>query len=520
MIRKTQDLSTSIILDLNKYITKNSEYKIEFVIKPFEKIIDIPKEELTYINDKYHVDNDAEGADIIISLLNKKLIKSNGRYFIKKFDNANIFIEDQSTGFKDSKDIMIKFISNCNILINSANGPRDYSKLSKGCNNICTMFFARMPIDDNFINKTWNSNLLKLCFLNGYYDFKTSIFKDYDDETFTTVYINRNYSDNVDELYIKKVYDIILDPIFSDKNQQNYILNWFARGIAGHYEEKTWSVGLGSRNSGKSVITDLFKNTFNSYVGTFNAEEMSSIRVGNGDIAKKLAWCIPFQFRRLNFSNELKTEDDSGRKIKLDGNIIKSITSGGDEKTARLNFKDEIQFKIQSRMCLFMNEMIDISPQDACETLSIFVFPTIFKKNIDEHDDKINNVEDSIYKIKKANDDIKNIIQNENIQNAFLHIILNSYSKNPLIKPIEIVENLAKYNDDSTGDDNILNNLFEFTLNKLDRIPLAQYNDIIRLNKLNKSKAQLILNKNGVVDLKSMSSRFKIGIKIKIDDIS
>ena len=55
------------------------------------------------------------------------------------------------------------------------------------------------------------------------------------------------------------------------------------------------------------------------------------------------------EFRRINISNELKTEDETGKKLKLDGNILKSIASGGDTQTARLNYRDAINFKIQGR---------------------------------------------------------------------------------------------------------------------------------------------------------------------------
>ena len=90
-------------------------------------------------------------------------------------------------------------------------------------------------------------------------------------------------------------------------------------------------MGLGNRNSGKGVLYDLFKNTFQDYVGSFNAEELLITRVGDGDVAKKLEWIIPLEFKRLNFSNEIKTEDNKGNKLKLDGACIKKLSGGGDE---------------------------------------------------------------------------------------------------------------------------------------------------------------------------------------------
>ena len=108
-----------------------------------------------------------------------------------------------------------------------------------------------------------------------------------------------------------------------------YFLNWIARSVAGHVEEKCWYIGLGNRNSSKGVLYDALKNAFEDYVCSFNAEELLITRVGDGDIAKKLGWTVPLEFKRLYFSNEIKTEDNQGHKLKLDGASIKKINWRG-----------------------------------------------------------------------------------------------------------------------------------------------------------------------------------------------
>lgn len=394
------------------------------------------------------IETDKDAADIVLEAIKDKIIKSKRRYFIK--ENENIYREDTSPFNDDTKNVILSEIYGLNLCKyqENTNKVKPYSKNTAGAMNIMKPVLVLMKEDNEFIKKLWYSNLYKLCFNNGYYDFKEGQFKEYDNDTYSTIYIKRDFPERNEEK-IKEVYDKILDPIFWDKDQQKYFLNWCARGLAGVYTDKTFSIGLGERNCGKGVLYELFKS-FEDYVGSFNPEEMICCRVGCGDIAKKMAWSIPFEFRRLNFSNELKTVDDRGRNLKLDGNIIKSISSGGDEKTARQNYKNEIQFKIQGRMMLMMNEMVGITPYDATETMELFKFGSVFKDKITEEEEKINKL--GKFKFIKANNNIKKEINEDiELQNAFIHIVLDHYSDPKYVLPECMMENMEdiKNNDNN-----------------------------------------------------------------------
>ena len=125
----------------------------------------------------------------------------------------------------------------------------------------------------HFVNKLWSSNLYKLCFKDGYYDFKNKCFSQYDSITSTTISIKREFPKERNEDVIKEVYEKLFDPIFWDQEQQSYFLTYVSRALAGIIEEKTWAMGLGNRNSGKGALYDAFKNAFEDYAISFNAEE-------------------------------------------------------------------------------------------------------------------------------------------------------------------------------------------------------------------------------------------------------
>lgn len=434
--------------------------------------------------------------DEIINKLNGKIIKSNRRFFIKH--NENIYEEDVSTGNTDTKDCLLKIITSNELL------PMIYSR------NALKLLMVYIDNDKTFVDKLWYSNLYKLCFKNGYYDFKQMIFKEYDEDTYSTICINYDFPER-NEDKINELYETVLNPIFCNKEQQKYYLNWCSRGLAGHYTEKTYGCSIGLHNSGKSVLYELFKVTFQEYVSVFNPIEMKCRGRRYGDLLKKMSWMIPFEFKRLMFSYELNTDDETCKKFKLDGDILKGIASGGDDKMARLKNKNTIQFKIQGRIMLIMNKMIEISPTDAMETMDVFKFQTTFVNELTEEHEKIN--KEGQFKFIKADEKIKEKIQlDEGLRNAFVHIILENYS-NPKIE---------KNNMYQDKNEEQIKAIFEFTKNYTDCVEVSKVDELMKLNtNLHKITYTMIFDKLGAVpkiinDTSTNFKTIKLYSKIKI----
>lgn len=502
-VRKTKVLDRDVLLKLQKYVKNETGYDVEFTIKDFPA--KIPEDQLNYKNlDVYVVDNDAEAAEIILKSIDNKIVKCDNFWFRKKFDHANIYEEISE---KQLILTLLDVISEFNIKLNNPKGHKDYSKKTKGANDIARMVMAKMPNDADFREKLWGSCFGKLCFLNGVYDFKSNTFNDYQEEEVTVTYIDRNYKHAVKK-DVKLLFDKVIYPILTQDSQREFYLRWLSRGLSGQYTEKTWCVGLGNRNSGKSVITDLCLNSLNNYVGVFNAEEMATQRSGNGDIAKKMMWVVPHEYTRLIFSNELKTEDDGGRKIKLDGNVIKSVASGGDIQKARQLFERERKMKLQGRMTLFMNELPQISPTDAKENLSIVEFSSVFKDEITEKDEKINRLEHSCKFFKKDNS-IKQFIQQENMRDAWVHLLISFYNERQ-----EHWKLNEEYESNENNEDNLITELFEFTLDPNDKMTNAEIKDSLTTD-MNISKLGLTLKKYGAQAYRTKTSRGYQGLKLR-----
>ena len=353
---------------LKRLLQAKYSLSINFSIKPFH----VPTE----LGDMIIVDNDKEGADYVNDKIKNDYIICDERIFIRI---DNLWTENKHSILRQ----LISIVGNMNIFVEGKDDIICISKTASGCKNI--LHFVNPTHDNQFIVKLWESNRFKLCYQNGYWDFKKKKLMPYDDSTLTTIMIKRPYVESKEE-HRKEVWDRIINPIFNHNYQmaQSY-LNFNARGLAGDIEDKRWAVCEGERNCGKGVIVGLLENSFENYVGTTNSENFL-FKAGQSDSAKSLSWLVPFEFKRLCITNEC-SKDTEG-KIRINGNILKKLTSGGDRIEARQNYKDEINFKIQARPIIFCNDLPPISPADAKELVYLYSYPSKF---IDKDDKRIGN---------------------------------------------------------------------------------------------------------------------------------
>jgi hypothetical protein len=213
-------------------------------------------------------------------------------------------------------------------------------------------------------------------------------------------------------------------------------LNTTARALAGDIEDKNWVVCMGERDCGKGVLVGMLEKSFGSYCRATNGENFV-FKNNIGDSAKALSWLVPFEFKRLILTNEITRDEDN--TYKMNGNILKKLASGGDTIEARVNHKDEINFVTQARPMIFCNDLPPISPTDAKETAYIYYFPSKFI-NDERVGTTIKNEEtdEIIISYHKKDDNIKSWSRSQDVINAFVDILFESYSeKKPLPKSME-----------------------------------------------------------------------------------
>jgi hypothetical protein len=187
-----------------------------------------------------------------------------------------------------------------------------------------------------------------------------------------------------------------------------------ARILAGHFEDKKWFINKGSRNSGKGVITSLLQNAFDMYVGTFNANTFVSKKVETSDEDRNLMWAVCLRDKRLIISNEVD------EKATLNGALIKKFSSGGDKIKGRVNHGLPFEFVPQFSMMFMCNDFKDPDPIDALENCVQFYCKSKFVN-------KEELIEGQPF-LKLKNDDVKSMIQESSIIDAFTLYIVDHYA--------------------------------------------------------------------------------------------
>ncbi len=391
-------------------------------------------------------------------------------------------------------------------------GVVNCSKIHKHINNIVDGLINCCETNNNFVNDVWNYTQFKLFFNNGYFDFKKNIFiEGKNNKTF--IKINKNYNGKSNKDIRQKIFSKILYPVFSiaskemDKEEyelMEYYLYMISQFMAGNIEMKKWLNFQGLRNSGKGVLGDLLKKSFEKYVLTTNSGNFK-FKSNVGDEQKSLSWLIDYQFTRVALTSEIDISDD----MKLNGNMIKKFTSGGDDIMARKNFKDEYEFKIQSGLIIMSNDMPPIQPTDALETCDKFIMKSKFIDADFPEDNKLNG-----YKYYEKDPYIKtDFINNDDVLNEFIIIILEHYNKH-CEYPAELKkEKILEMEDED--DMSKLFNLYEYTNNIDHKIDNDNLRVDLKANNINMSltKMKQMLKTKGATDYRSKSSRGLCGLR-------
>ena len=395
------------------------------------------------------------------------------------------------------------------------------SKIPKHIDNIVKGVMDKCPTNRDFINNIWNFTQFKLFFLNGYYDFNKKEFvknSECGNSNKTFIKINKKFKKSNNPELRKLIEKKIFHPIFTIKDDNdkerielyNYFKYSTAHYLAGDISLKRWSLFTGLRNSGKGIIGDLLKNCFEKYVMTTNSGNFN-FKKNITDSQKALSWLIDYQFCRIALTSEIAVYDD----VKLDGNMIKKFTSGGDCIMARKNFQDEIEFKIQSGLIVCCNDIPPIEPIDAMEFCDEYDMKSKF---IDKTFDNENKIKGYSY-YEKDNDLKHTFLQREDIITELMNIFIESYDKE-----CEFPEAIRKDNQiNNMEDDNytIIKDVFILTNNETDKLSNKKIKEICKNNNITSfthTKIKKLLKTMGATDYRDCKSRGLCGIKCSLLD--
>jgi len=489
------------------------------------------------------IEDDNEGAEMIYDAIKDRFKFCGGNIFFKQ---TNIWVNSK----QKVDNHLIYYILNKTNLMKMSGGknpsPKPYSTNVSGAKALREALYAKLIVegeDNTLLQKFITTTRGKLCFMDGVLDLtyvnaetqakgKFYNWEEVDFPYYTPVQIERNFAEyfaNPDAEVIKTIKTQIFSNLFGEIDCDK-ALAFFARGVAGHFEDKTWALYIGNRNCGKGVVDCLSKSALGSYHGSVEAQNLlcnSSRTLKQEQPEKQMAFAMDFQFCRLVFSQELPPPPKN-KSIKMNADIIKKLNSGGDPLKGKRNYDIFItEFYNQARMIVMANDCPSLTNDDALQTCCEFN-STISFKTQEEIDGMIARGENElILKQFKVGDPlIKDKCKTEEWCNAFIMLMVQSYQSHavPCIDKIELNPVVGEDDDDDpeankTNLRKFIITAFEITNCETDFLKSDAIHEVFEekaYGDISAKKIAIELKAIGLTKSKKGGSRGWLGIKTRL----
>lgn len=512
--------------DLSAWVKKNTLYDVKFSTKPMKDMIDISDYDLEneVIEEEKEVlvaNDDAEASRMLLKSIE-------GQCF---YCEPEIWLRTRSTKIYTNKEKVIKAelktrCADLNIMKKVGEKLVPYSANTSGSANIVDMAMAYITTSSEYSDRFFVERMIaytkgKIFYLNGYIDMKTKarIIEDEDDtEVITPVRIGRNVPEirNFSKETMNKLDKAVFEHIFGSEEAVNNYLQHIARAMGGYIEDKVWVILTGMRNCGKGVLTRLNQEAFDVYVSETSANNFLFEKIHTQEDPKKYAWVYQNRWVRVLHTNEIKY-NPTDKSIKVDGNVIKGVVaSGGDGVMSRDLYITAVKIKVQSRLFMMANDLPEISPPDAVETLTKFDFPSQF---LDVQTYQMKKEAGALNKnMKEADPTIKDFVSERDACDYFLQRVLENFKEEKVINCPDVVESTLSIRADMGDDSAVLEKYFEFTKDKNDVVLSTDLSEFYKSQKLGVSinKLKQLISFSALGAIRVGNARGFSGVKLRI----
>jgi hypothetical protein len=339
-----------------------------------------------------------------------------------------------------------------------------------------------LPDQKGYFKDRIETSVDKLLFADGIYDFKTGAFTEgFDPQVIFFGGVPRPFPTERNEeaiAYVRKVF--FRDP-FANPAVGDALLHWVSRAMAGHYEAKKVVLPYGPANSTKGTLCKHLDTTFGAtLLGTFTGDSLL-MRSADTEATKALSWIKPVCDKRIAYSNEITV--DPAKRRPINGNLLKTLSGGGDGITLRTNHRDEEVVVNKSLLFIFVNDLPDISPVDGSVRDRLVTIPYTFSF-----------VDTPLLPCEKKRDHtISKTLKTDTYRDATIHLILDTmkaWNGEPFILPEEcnaLKNDLAPMSDLRE----LLTEEYDLTGNEDDYVPSEELVSYLRSRKVDGSDRKI-----------------------------
>jgi len=363
------------------------------------------------------------GLKMLMAEFKDKIVICNNETYFKQ-PNKPVFVSGKDRVTRElykhvcNNPDMYKYVENY------PDGPRvEEVDTVKGINDVIKIITANAPENDKFICDIIDENKYRIWFNDGYYNSISREFVKTTNER-TCLYIDRPMCSVSDTAIRADIRAKILLKLFNCRDDlADYYLYTIRMAMECKVSIKKFYEITGKRDCGKSILIKMLENCFGSYVSVLSIGNFY-IKQGDNE-SRDLGFLLQTPFARLWVLNE-----NMPNKV-LNGSIIKSLCSGGDQMKVRALYKEETVISPQGTLYMFANHQLAVEPLDTNEKR---VSITLHNKFVEAGTKEVY----SNVKYYEADHTIDDYIRNEDIINEFTLMVLTA---KPCTYPEDLLEN-------------------------------------------------------------------------------
>lgn len=292
----------------------------------------------------------------------KEFAKLMGEFII--LDKGRVWVFDEGLWSCD-KDQLKRVVTNCGNKLVFTQGempPFNYSGCVKRTAALMDKLPDVLPRRDGFFDERVHSDITKLLFPNGIYDFKTGMFTpEFDPSIVFTFRMPRPFTEKDQEL-VDEIRRVSFTESFSNDENRDMFLHALMRGAIGDVLWKKLAPVTGWGNSGKGMIATLVHTSYGAGCSDFNGNNLL-FRSSQGESARECGWMLANSRSRFAFGSEIMVKGTDKTPC-IDGNLIKSISSGVDKIKGRGVYEKESEFVNKATFFMFCQDLPNIAPAE------------------------------------------------------------------------------------------------------------------------------------------------------------
>lgn len=359
-LKNETEFPSDLLPKCEEYILEKTGYKHRIIHKPYKHKFVMKTDGLL---DSNIIVSDTFAAKEFAKIMGKNLV----------LDTGVVWAFDNTTGLWSCDPATIRrLITNCGLKLcwkqmgTLTVKTYDYAGSVRNTQNLLTKLPDVLPAQNGYFEERIASDVGKLLFLDGIFDFKTAEFTPRFDSSIIFRHSMPRKFPKRDTAKIQELHKIVFDEAFAEIDNANTLKHSLMRAAIGDYHRRVMIVGLGFTASGKGALQTLIKTAFGAYCDTFDANSL----VGKSydlESSREMGWVLGIASRRFALSSEIKTRQDDGKRMKIaiDGNMLKRVVSGGtDPIKARKLHENDTTVMNKATMFMFAQELPNIDPPD------------------------------------------------------------------------------------------------------------------------------------------------------------